>query len=118
MAFSVNFPSSCLFLSFQLLLYELTQGKVYKDDITSLLDSYNGGYVPKTPCGLSYRDQWGPNRHAGKFPLLSVKAFGTFRYISALCNDTSKGVFVSLLLFISTIFGGFENYVLLNGSQS
>jgi len=25
-----------------------------------------GGSVPMTPCGLSFRDKWGPNRHAGK----------------------------------------------------
>jgi len=63
----------CIFC-FQLILYEQTQARVYLDDITSFLDNYNGGYVPQTPCGLSYRDQWGPNRHAGMVYILHPKS--------------------------------------------
>jgi len=46
-------------------LYEATTDGAYKNDVEAFLNDYKHGSVPKTPCGLSYRDQWGPNRHAG-----------------------------------------------------
>ena len=44
----------------------MTQDGQYLADITAFLVDYDGGSVPMTPCGLSYRNEWGPNRHAGK----------------------------------------------------
>jgi len=46
----------------------MTQDGQYLADITAFLEDYDGGSVPMTPCGLSYRNEWGPNRHAGKQP--------------------------------------------------
>ncbi|XP_053378521.1 uncharacterized protein LOC123526589 [Mercenaria mercenaria] len=49
-----------------LLLYDITKDGKYKTDIESLVNAFQpGGDVPTTPCGLAWRDQWGPNRYAG-----------------------------------------------------
>jgi len=52
----------------QLLLYEETKDGAYRTDIEGFVRSYMpGGSVAMTPCGLSFRDKWGPNRYAGNF---------------------------------------------------
>ncbi|XP_052239386.1 endoglucanase A-like isoform X2 [Dreissena polymorpha] len=58
-----------------ILLYEATKDNRYKNDIDSFLHSYMpGGNVPMTPCGLSFRDQWGANRHAANAAFIAVVA--------------------------------------------
>ncbi|XP_045162577.2 endoglucanase A-like [Mercenaria mercenaria] len=58
-----------------LLLYGITKDGKYKTDIEGLVNSFRpGGNVQKTPCGLAWRDQWGPNRHAGNVAFVATMA--------------------------------------------
>ncbi|XP_076085701.1 endoglucanase A-like [Mytilus galloprovincialis] len=59
----------------QLLLWEITKDDKYKAKIEAFIDSYlPGGSVPITPCGLTWRDQWGPNRYAANAAFIAVIA--------------------------------------------
>ncbi|XP_052821138.1 endoglucanase E-4-like [Mya arenaria] len=58
-----------------LLLYEETKGATYKNDIDSYLHSYMpGGSVAMTPCGMSFRDKWGPARYAANAAFVAAVA--------------------------------------------
>ncbi|XP_071145235.1 endoglucanase-like [Mytilus edulis] len=58
-----------------LLLWEITKDNKYKSNIEAFIDSYlPGGSVPITPCGLTWRDQWGPNRYAANAAFIAVIA--------------------------------------------
>ncbi|KAH3741115.1 endoglucanase E-4-like [Dreissena polymorpha] len=57
------------------LLYEVTKEGKYKNDIDAFIRQYMpGGSVPMTPCGLSFRDKWGPNRHAANAAFIAAVA--------------------------------------------
>ncbi|CAG2231367.1 E3.2.1.4 [Mytilus edulis] len=59
----------------QLLLWKITKDDKYKAKIEAFIDSYlPGGSVPITPCGLTWRDQWGPNRYAANAAFIAVIA--------------------------------------------
>jgi hypothetical protein len=52
----------------------VTGDDTYKNDVEALVRSFMpGGDVAQTPCGLAWRDKWGPNRHAGRS--LSINEF-------------------------------------------
>lgn len=58
-----------------LLLYQITGDDAYKNDIESLVRAFMpGGDVAQTPCGLAWRDKWGPNRHAGNMAFIATIA--------------------------------------------
>ncbi|XP_045161145.2 endoglucanase E-4-like isoform X2 [Mercenaria mercenaria] len=58
-----------------LLLYEATKDSTYKRDIEAFVKSYMpGGGIQTTPCGLAWRDQWGPNRYAGNAAFIAAMA--------------------------------------------
>ncbi|XP_053378966.1 endoglucanase E-4-like [Mercenaria mercenaria] len=58
-----------------LLLYQITGDDAYKGDVEALVRSFMpGGDVAQTPCGLAWRDKWGPNRHAGNMAFIATMA--------------------------------------------
>nr|BAF38757.1 cellulase [Corbicula japonica] len=58
-----------------LLLYEATQDNAYKQDLVAFIKSYMpGGGIQTTPCGLAWRDQWGPNRYAANAAFIALAA--------------------------------------------
>lgn len=54
------------------MLYKLTKKDIYKTGITAHLDSWLS--KPKTPKGLAYHDQWGPNRYAANAAFIAFVA--------------------------------------------
>jgi hypothetical protein len=54
------------------MLYKLTSKQEYADGITGYLDSWLG--QKRTPKGLSFFNQWGPNRYAANTAFLSLVA--------------------------------------------
>nr|BBJ26603.1 GH9 cellulase [Xylophaga rikuzenica] len=55
-------------------LYDVTGEDFFKNDVVNFVSSYSSGRVQKTPCGLSYRDKWGPNRHAANAAFIATLA--------------------------------------------
>ena len=52
---------------FQMTMYIATNDDSYANDVRNFLDSWGPGRdIHYTPGGLAWRDQWGPNRYAGK----------------------------------------------------
>ena len=50
---------------FQLMLYQITHNASYREDIESFVEDFSEGGVEMTPCGLSFREENAPFRHAG-----------------------------------------------------
>ncbi|KAK3581344.1 hypothetical protein CHS0354_016188 [Potamilus streckersoni] len=58
-----------------LLLYEITKDPSYKSEVINFVKSYKpGGGIQYTPCGLAFRNEWGPNRYAANAAFIAVMA--------------------------------------------
>ena len=56
----------------QLLLYKLTQDETYAEDFKAFADSWMA--KKKTPKGLIFYGEWGPNRYASNMAFLLLTA--------------------------------------------
>ncbi|XP_067659684.1 uncharacterized protein [Haliotis asinina] len=59
----------------QMLLYEVTKDNKYSTMVEAFLQDFMpGGTVPYTPCGLVFRDKWGPFSYAANAAMLALMA--------------------------------------------
>ncbi|XP_025102664.1 uncharacterized protein LOC112569160 [Pomacea canaliculata] len=58
----------------QLLLYEETGDRSYKDVVVQFMDSYMPDQMDYTPCGMAFRNEWGSNRYAGNTAFAALAA--------------------------------------------
>ena len=57
-----NIKFSFFFIQ-QVLMAEFTNENKYRQQVSRFLDNANN--LPKTPMGMTWKQEWGPNRYAG-----------------------------------------------------